>query len=77
MGKDDQNPNTFRDFSSTKIRFLKSFKAFQKYWGGVKAVWKKSKCKHIFSRDGFPNTQLDMRDIPFNGRTSQLLSKII
>ena len=47
IGEDDPNPNT--------LRFLKSSSKRSKNTGGrVKAVWKKSKQKHIFSSDGFP-----------------------
>ena len=34
MGEDDQNPNTLRDFSSYKIRFLKSSSKRSKNTGG-------------------------------------------
>ena len=34
MGEDDQNPNTLRDFSLTKIRFYKSSSKYSKNTGG-------------------------------------------
>ena len=51
MGEGDQNPNILRNFSLSKIRFKKKFlKEFQKYKGGVKALWTFSKQNVIFFR---------------------------
>ena len=56
IGEGDQNLKTLRNFSSYKIRFLKSSSKRSKNTGvgGVKAVGKKSKYKQIFFPDGFP-----------------------
>ena len=61
MWEDEQNPNILRNFNPYKTRLKKFLEGFQKYRGGSRPCGKKSKEKHIFSLDGFPNTdsQLD------------------
>ena len=53
--EDDQSPNTLRNFSLYKIRFLKvPGRSPKNQGGGVKAKLKEKKQKQIFLLDGFP-----------------------